>query len=90
MVPRLRGCQRKSSVTSKAVSLEIFGSDTLSPRSIASGRIVLGFALLRCLSFPANEKQRIIKKSNKLMAEVHNFTNILTKLSIQIGRYQIS
>jgi len=64
MVARLRGCQRKSSVTGKAVSLEVFGSDTLSPRSIASGRIVLGFALLGCLSFLVKNKAKNTKTKN--------------------------
>ena len=63
MIARLRGCQRKSSVTGKAVSLEVFSSDTLSSRSIACWRIVLGFALLGCLSFPVNKKQKNYKKN---------------------------
>ena len=67
MVARLRGCQGKSSVTGKAMSLEIFSSDTLSPRSIAGGRIVLGFALLGCLSFPVNKKTKELKKEYNYM-----------------------
>ena len=70
-------------MTGKAVSLEIFGSDTLSPRSIASGRIVLGFSLLGCLSFPTNKTKELqkIKLHRKefsfFMAKLNDFTYIL-------------